>query len=282
MEEKGKWREAIAKYEHAAKIDDRFADLSFRRGRCLAALNRWEEAREQFVLARDLDALRFRADSRINAAIREVAAEQETAGVRLADAEHALAKSDLAVGGIPGDGLFYEHVHLMFDGTYLVARAILQEVDAALPQLADSQKQEPIPSREQCAESLALTPCDEYHMANLMAVALSEPPFTGQLDHAIHTALIRKRAEELGRLANTPAVTEAAYRACEAAFDKTPDDWVCRHRLGKLALESGRPKLAAEHLRVVAKQFPWDPEVNMNLASAATSCGQLDEAIGCL
>ena len=32
--------EAIAKYEAAAQIDDRFAELPFRRGRCLAALGR--------------------------------------------------------------------------------------------------------------------------------------------------------------------------------------------------------------------------------------------------
>ena len=44
---------------------------------------RLAEARERFELARDLDVLRFRADSRINAVIREVAGEQEAAGVRL-------------------------------------------------------------------------------------------------------------------------------------------------------------------------------------------------------
>ena len=97
------------------------------RSAAAAVWRRWagrQEAREQFVAARDLDALRFRADSRINAIIREVAAEQEAAGVRLADAEQSLANSDLAVGGIPGEGLFYEHVHFTFDGNYLLARAV--------------------------------------------------------------------------------------------------------------------------------------------------------------
>ena len=122
LESHEKWPEAIAKYEAAAKIDDRFAELAFRRGRCLAARKRSTEAREQFVSARDFDVLRFRADSRINAVVRDVAAEQEGEGVRLVDAEQSLAKSGLAADGIAGDSLFYEHVHLTFDGNYVLAR----------------------------------------------------------------------------------------------------------------------------------------------------------------
>ncbi len=139
LESKEKWREAIARYEAAATVNDRFADFAFQRGQCLAALGRQAEARDQFVLARDLDGLRFRADSRLNAIIRKVAAEQETAGVRLADAERSFAKSDLAAGGIPGNALFYEHVHFNFDGNYLLARALLEEVEAALPRLATAE-----------------------------------------------------------------------------------------------------------------------------------------------
>jgi tetratricopeptide (TPR) repeat protein len=280
LEDKGKRKEAIVKYEAAAKIDDRFAELAFRRGRCLAALGRSKEAGDQFVLARDLDALRFRADSRINAVIREVAAEQEAAGVRLADAERLFAESDLADSGIPGEQLFYEHVHFKFDGNCLLARTLLAEVEAALPQLANSRKPEPIPSSERCAELLTLTPWDEYQMANLMAEVLARPPFTAQLDHAIRTSAARKRAGELGRSAGTPSAIEAAYRSCEAAFESSPDDWRRRQHLGKLALASGRPKTALEHFQAVAKQFPGDPGVNMDLAGVEKGCGQLDEAIG--
>ena len=114
----------------------------------------------------------------------------------MADAEQSLAKSDLAVGGIPGDGLFYEHVHFTFDGNYLLARAVLDEVEAALPQLAASRKQEPVLSREQCAESLALTPWDEYRDGETHGGMTARPPFTGQLDHAARQASAEKRAEE--------------------------------------------------------------------------------------
>ncbi len=165
LEKKRERREAIAKYEEAARIDDRFAELRYRLGRCLAGLDRNQEAPRQFASARDLDALRFRADSRINATVREVAAEQKAGGVRLLDAEQLLAHSDLAVGGIPGERLFYEHVHFTFDGNYLLAGALLKQVEAVLPQLAASGKRKPAPSRERCAELLVLTPWDECEMA---------------------------------------------------------------------------------------------------------------------
>ena len=227
LEGKEKWQQAIAKYEAAAKIDDRFAELAFRRGRCLAALRRWKEAREQFISARDLDVLRF-ADSQINEAVRDVAAEQETAGVRLVDAEQSLAKSDLAVGGIPGDGLFYEHVHFTFDGNYPLARAVLNEIETALPQLAASHKQAGGTLTRAMRGIAGVESLGRTSMANLMAEVSARPPFTSQLDHSIRTSLARKRVDELGRLANTPEAIEAAYRSCEAAFDKTPDDWLCR------------------------------------------------------
>ena len=279
LEGKEKWAEAIAKYEAAAKIDDRFAELAFRRGRCLAVLGRSAEAREQFILARDLDVLRFRADSRINAVVRDVAAEQAGEGVRLVDAERSLAKSDLAVDGIPGSGLFYEHVHFRFDGNYLLARAFLDEVEAALPQLAASRKREPVLSKEQCAESLALTPYDEHRLASIMVMLTSRPPFTNQLDHAVWQASLEKQTEELHRLATTPEAVQAACETYKAALEKTPDDCDLHYGFGMLALSNGLPQVAREHLQVVRKKWPCDAAVCSELGKAAKNCGRIDEAM---
>ena len=45
LEQQQQWPEALAKYESAARLDDRFAELQFRMGTCLAALGRLQEAR---------------------------------------------------------------------------------------------------------------------------------------------------------------------------------------------------------------------------------------------
>jgi tetratricopeptide (TPR) repeat protein len=278
-ESSDRWQEAAEQYEAAARIDDRFAELQFRLGRCLAALRRFKEARDRFILARDLDALRFRADTRINATIREVAAEQEASRVCLTDAEQELAKNDPASGGILGGDLFYEHVHLTFDGNYLLARAILDQVDAALPQLAASRRQGPALTRQQSADALALTPWDEYQLANIMAEVTSRPPFNNQLDHALREVSARERVEHLRQLASSPEALQAACRTYEAALAKTPDDWELHHRFGQLATASGRPEVALDHLQIALKKLSSEPAVHIDFAKAAQKCGRIKEAL---
>ncbi len=99
--------EALEPYAAAAKIDDRFADLQFRMGECLFKTGRFEEARDRFVRARDLDTLRFRADTHINAIVREVARDQAAVGVRFVDAERVFAESDPEAMGIVGGNPFF-------------------------------------------------------------------------------------------------------------------------------------------------------------------------------
>jgi tetratricopeptide (TPR) repeat protein len=279
LENKGKWSDAIAKYAVAAQIDDHFAELSFRLGRCFAELGRWAEARGKFASARDLDILRFRADSRINVTIREVAAEQAAAHVHLADAEQALAKSDLAVGGIPGEGLFYEHVHFTFEGNYLLARAILEQVDSALPQLAGSAKDSPILSTKQCQEALVLTLWDEYQMARLMTKMTSRPPFTNQLDHAVRQASSREQMTNLRKRALVPEALQAACKCYEAALEASPDDWNLHYRYGKLVMANGRPSIAADHFRFVLEKLPTETTVHGDLGDALQRYGRVEEAV---
>jgi tetratricopeptide (TPR) repeat protein len=279
FEAKEQWPKAIAQYEAAAKIDDRFAELPFRLGRCLAALGRYAEARDRFLAARDLDALRFRADSRMNTIVREVAAQQEAAGVRLVDAEQFLTKSDLAGGGIPGGDLFYEHVHFTFAGNYLLARSMLDQIGRASPRLAASRTQGPVLSREQCAELLTLTPWDEYEVAEVMTTMTSRPPFTNQLDHAARQASAEERLDEIRRSAFTPQALRAALAAYEAALKKTPDDWQLHFRFGKLALDCGQAKLAIEHLQIVRQKMPWEGSLYDLLGEAEHKCGRIPEAI---
>jgi tetratricopeptide (TPR) repeat protein len=278
-EKKGKWSEALVEYQAAAQMDDRFAELRFRLGHCLAATGRSSEARDEYLAARDLDALRFRADSRINAVVREVASQRKAAGVRLFDAEQILAESDLAPGGVPGGSLFYEHVHLTFDGNYLLARQMLDCVSAALPQLAASGAQGPVPSRDRCAKLLAMTPWDECGMAGIMRDVTARPPFTNQFDHAVRQAAVEERVEELRRLLGGPRTFAAAREIYEEALERMPDDWQIRFRFGQLALANGQPRLAAEQFKLLRKKLAYEASLYDELGRAAQACGQVDEAI---
>lgn len=97
------------------------------------ALDRKDEARQHFVLARDLDTIQFRTPSSLNRIIREKCAGRTSEGIRLVDAEAAFAGHPKAADGIPGREMFWEHVHLTFDGNHALATAILPQLERVLP-----------------------------------------------------------------------------------------------------------------------------------------------------
>src|ERR1022692_2151758 len=125
LESSGDYPGALKKYGQAAAIDPQYAELHFRTGRCRLALTNSEQALSDFELARDDDTLAFRADSRLNRIIEDAAEAKANHGVHFLDALGALARNSPA--NIPGNELFYEHVHLNFDGNYLLGRAFAEQ-----------------------------------------------------------------------------------------------------------------------------------------------------------
>jgi tetratricopeptide (TPR) repeat protein len=279
LEASNRWQEAVAQYEAAAKIDDRFAELHYRLGQSLLKTGRFVEARGCFELARDLDVLRFRADSHINPMIREVAAAQKAAGVRFVDAEQALAEDDPDSHGIPGEDLFYEHVHFTFNGNYLLARAVLGQVCESLPQLAGLRRQGEIPSRQQCAEWLALTSWEEYRLAEEMFNMTARPPFTNQLDHKLRQEAARQRRDDLHKAALTLEALRADMKTYQAALAKAPADGSLNRLIGRWAIKCGLPKVALAHLQVAVRTRPGDVWVQCDYGNALAGVGRVEEAM---
>ena len=122
-----RFAEALAAYQEASQIDADFAELAFRQAVCELAAGQGNAAASHFLLARDLDTLRFRADSHLNQTIRRVAAEQ---GITLIDAEQEAARR--SADGITDGALFYDHVHLNFTGNHLVAGLVAAEIEKKL------------------------------------------------------------------------------------------------------------------------------------------------------
>lgn len=279
LEGAGKTHEAVLKFREAARLDDRYAELHFRLARCLAGEGNGAEAREHFVLARDLDALRFRADSRINGAIRQFAAENQSAAVRLVDAEQALSVESLSPDSVPGANLLYEHVHLTFEGNYQLALSMLDAVSATLPRLNSFRKETAVPTRRQCADALALTSWDELEMGRYMAEMTSRAPFTNQLDHGSRQAAVQENLISLGRIAQQPEAMQAGAKLYSAAIEKSPGDWQLRNHLASLALQAGQPAVAAEQCRLLMEKFPWEAGPRCTLGIALAKMGKPADAI---
>jgi len=272
---------ALQKYSAAAKIDDRFADLQFRMARCNLALNQYAEARRRYILARDLDVLRFRADSRINEIIRQLARNKEPRGIYFADADAALAGADVSAHGIPGRELFHDHVHMNFEGNYLLARAVFEQVVRALPGL---QAEPPapdnltVPSKEECAQALALTGWDYRRFALGTLDKISRAPFTNQLDNDLNRKELLKTLRRLNRYASPDGLrrTSSAYRS---AIEKRPDDALLRFNYARLLTELGDYAGAAEQWTALLHLLPGRAEPHLQLGIALDAQGKLDEAL---
>ena len=238
FESAGSFRQALEAYEAAAKIDEQYAELEFRIARCLKKLGDTRAARDHFQRARDLDTLRFRADTRINDINRLVPAAYD--GVRLVDTEALF--SDASVDRIIGSDLVYEHVHLTPVGSYLLARAIYQEVAAQLASGAEA------PSEIECERMLALTGYDRSRIAQEILRRLQQAPFTHQLNHAEQ---ILRYAMQVQSSSANPNDTALQY---QWAIARAPSDPMLRYRYGVFLFAYNRAA-AAEQL---AMAQPWD------------------------
>jgi tetratricopeptide (TPR) repeat protein len=275
LESAGKFEEAIVLYQKASAIDAEFADLSYRLARCFWALDQYEEARKHYVNARNLDALRFRADSRINDIIREIPAIRSDVDATVVDAESALQAA--SPQGIAGDRLFYDHVHLNFTGNYLLARSVKEHIEGILGMESPDN---PL-SEIECAERLALTPWDRYRMETEILGRMRSPAFAGQLDNkeAIRRREVKKDSLQALLQPNVLSEVLETYLRAIAARE---EDWVLRNNFGLLLLEAAdHPAGAIEQFRSVQKIFPFDHLTQNNLGLAFARQGKLNQAIGC-
>ncbi len=253
LEAAEKFAEAIAAYERAAALDERFAELAFRRGRCCAALGKTTEAGALFRRARDLDALRFRSNSTINETIRAVAAAVD--GVRLADAERAFAESSRP--GVPGEEFFLEHVHMNFAGNYLLAHTVFETLTKPAPAaLGPTAPETAAPLSElQCAERLAQTEWIAWKFGTKIYEQLIQgPPFTFQCDHRERCGRWEKKlaAMEARLKADGYKTAIAQYRT---AVEQSPDDWMIRMNFGQLLTETDDVPEAKEQYEKVLLQY---------------------------
>jgi tetratricopeptide (TPR) repeat protein len=277
-ESAGRWAEAIGHYRAAAAVDDHFAELHYRLARCCLATQDQPGARRHFALARDWDALPFRADARLNEILRQTALELKPWNVRFADVERAFGQSEWSEAGIPGSLLFYEHVHPTFKGTYLLACALLPQVQQALGERLGPPASTPLLSLEACAAELPYTKLDEYNVAGAMAQFIGSPPFLDQLDHDQLSAVAQQTVKNLGA-ALTQQEIYASLAAYQAAIARRPADWPLRFNLGNLQLQLRQPQAAVEQFAWLAKAYPRIAPLRKSLGSVLANLGKYDEAL---
>ena len=237
---------ALELYRAAEKIDPQYAELQFRIARSFWALGDFAAARDHFVQAEDFDTLRFRADTRINEAIRSVASSAGS-GTTMIDAASIFA--DQSAQGLPGNDLFYEHVHMNPQGNYVLARSFFSQIVTMLPvQSGAVGSSVAPPSEEECDRLLAFTRYDRARVANLVLRKLEHPPFTNQLNAAEQMSRWKQEAE------NPPEDFSEVVGEYEWAISQNPDDRLLHLNYG-LFLHPFQPAVAEQQFRLA---LPYD------------------------
>ena len=221
--------------------------------------------RGDFAAARDLDALRFRADSALISASRALAADEARPGLALADLEQGLARLS---GGAPGSDFFLEHVHLNFAGNHAAARLILDAIEPGAASRA--------PTAEACAAALAYTPWEAVAEAKQVLELLQRPPFGPQ-----HENLRQKIRDSLAQAKTKMQIPGAAANAratYEKAVRERPDDfWIALNFAAFLA-QTGDAATETETRRRVVSLRPEIASAKVDLARALWKTGRVSEA----
>jgi len=271
----GRCAESLAPLAAAFRLDPEHADTAYRLGRCEIAGGRDKAALAHLAAARDLDTLRFRADARTNAIVREVAG-RVGSSVRLVDAEARLAAADPL--GAPGGGLFLDHVHLTFHGNYVLAAAILEGARPLLPtRVRGRASDRPLLDEAGAARALVYTDLDRYRIAEAMRQRRRDAPFTGQSDHGEQE---RRFDDELAtlRAAGVAGGLDAALAQYDAALARPGVHWSVRERHAAILQRLGRFDDAAREWQALTVEFPPYPAFHLQLARSLRDAGRLDEA----
>ena len=271
---------ALSLYEQAAFIDDHFAELQFRLARTYLAQGRSEQAKAHFSLARDWDALQFRADSQLNDTIKAVVNQMDNTKVHTIDVAHQWAQSEMCVEGIPGHEVFNDHVHFNFRGDYEMAKAILPTAIVALEQKrgVSSANTAVIPAMAECARRLAYTDWDHIELLKGIARMNATPPFTDRLNHDVLQKQAERTISQLIRSLDreTLANVDSTYRQAIAA---RPDDWSLRFNYANFLYAYKRYPETMKQMQGVVKTHPDIASFRILLGYSQIAQGYRDQAV---
>ena len=245
------WALAEDALTQAGRLDERRADLQYAWAQSLLGQGKLTEAGTHFQLACDDDALPFRADTRINTAIRT--APGWVKSDRLLACEAAAALAGGAADGICGAETFFEHVHFDFAARYRLARAWADQVEPLLGRTTNGWI-----SEAACEEQLGLSPWNRSQALHYMVERMQAPPLNSQANNGERRAALEARIQaELGRM----SADQAAHtrRSFEQNLARRPDDFfLCENHAVFLELSGDIPAATAAWQRF-RELLPQDP-----------------------
>ena len=313
LQSQGNFESAASLFSQAVKLDPQFAEAHFRLAQCELALTN-TEAKEQFQIACDTDALPFRTDTRINHAIRQLAQTHASDRLTLCDAELGLALD--APARISGDETFYEHVHFNFDGGYRLGKLWAEQIGGQLSAMGNPPATTNWASQAECERALGLSIWNRQFVLDAVIRRLGAPPLSTQLNNVERLEMVRATESGLVRLETQPDAARQVREAFDAAIKNAPaDDYlyeglanfleatkdpqgaiaayrkVCglmpNHfyacfQLGQLLREQGQPAQAEPFLEEAAQLRPSLPDAWFELGNGLSAQQKYMPALECM
>ena len=280
----GEHQAAMEQFSQAAGIDANSANLEYWMGQCCLSAGLADEAREHLVRARDIDALRFRADTKINDVLRRAGGQYDG----FVDFEEILAADPLSRDGLAGSELLIDHVHFSFAGNCRLATAVMGQVERLLADslgpargqgVATAPAGEPAGGFDEkhLAQRLAMTGWERYRIAEVLAAQMALPPFTNQFESDQRLAAQRAEVERL-RMFTLPEIRQAIRGQYLKALAARPDDLLLRANYATCLYGFGDAPAAAEEWGELLKRMPGNAEYAKELGVTLMHQGMLAEA----
>jgi tetratricopeptide (TPR) repeat protein len=253
----------------ARRLDPQYAETSYLLGDLAAERGPPGAGRALLVDAEHWDALRFRPDPRINAAVRRVAG--ASAGqAELLDTAQLLGSDPAATVPPSGRHDFMEHVHLDWAGNFLVARAMAERVAA----LADPATPAG-PARlddAACAAAVGYTPPERLGVLQHVATITQNPPFTAQVTYIEDEARLKADLAAAGRVADDPEALRRAADVLAQARARDPENPDLAKLAEDVADRRGDLAAALALARRAQELQPYDFALATPAARRATGC----------
>jgi tetratricopeptide (TPR) repeat protein len=274
LQSQSMYSDALNEFKEAAAIDSTYAILQFKIAQCLSALGQNDQARDHYIVARDYDALRFRADTHLNQIVRDVAKEFKDCSVLFDTESRLTTHSDQ---NVCGDEQFLEHVHFNFHGNFQFAESLLPVIDSLTNNSVSAQV---VISEAESRKQLAFTPWEEMQINKEIYKRLTRPPFADIDDNKVRACEI-KRKIELNH-SGTEDSSDSNIDGYRYALSNDSTDVYALSLFGNYLLRRAENAVQAEGVfRKLIQLMPQNEFAHSNLAISLEQQGKLSEAIEC-
>jgi len=266
----GRWREAQDLWQQAITLDAGHADSHFQLATSLENLGEFALARSHYERALDLDALRFRADTRINAIIERVARQYDSSNVSFVHSSKGFDRASAPYA--PGWDLLVEHVHYDFSGNAVLARIFARAIARHLSPTTLPKLLKP----EEVAVRIGFPNHETIeNLKNLQGMA-KQPPFPGQSNYQDYLAFL---ATELSAVTAEVGEPKDVVRRRQQVLVDGEGDWKLHFEMTALARHLKNKQAQYYHLDQLFKLYPHNRESYINLATLLSQDGRWAEVI---